>query len=154
MKILVITVGRKHDAALVALIHDYEQRLPKHVQLSWQYVSPISGGDSDRVKQQESEAIMGLVKDGDFTILLDERGTLHNNSQIARLIEEAQTGRHSRLVFIIGGAHGVTEGLRKQCDTVWSLSTLVFPHRIVRLILTEQIYRSYAIIANHPYHHQ
>lgn len=154
MKLVIITVGRKHDASLDALIGDYEQRLPQHVQLSWQYVSPVSGSDIERVKSQESQAIASLIKSEDFTILLDERGKLYDNSRIARFIEDAQSGRFSRIVFVIGGAHGLTDELRKQCDAIWSLSPLVFPHRIVRLVLAEQIYRSYAIIANHPYHHQ
>ena len=154
MKILIITVGKKHDTNLKTLIDDYEQRLPQHVQLSWHYVSPVSGGSTERVKDQESQAIMANLRKDDFTILLDERGTLFDNSQIAQQVDDAQSGRYSRIVFIIGGAHGVTEELRKQCDSVWSLSPLVFPHRIVRLVLTEQIYRAYSIIANHPYHHQ
>ena len=85
-------------------------------------------------------------------MLLDERGDEIDSPQLARVLDNAFTvGR--QITFIIGGAYGVDDRVHQRADFVWSLSPLVFPHQLVRLILSEQLYRAQQITAGHPYHH-
>src|SRR5699024_2652867 len=102
--------------------------------------------------EEESAAIAKHVRTTDYVILLDERGKNFTSPQLAQHVQQLfDTGRHP--VFIIGGAYGVNDALRARADTVWSLSNLVFPHQLVRLMVVEQLYRAQEITAGRPYHH-
>lgn len=144
MHITIVTVGKAHDAALKDAIGVYETRLSKHVKTVWRLVSP-----SD--VQNEGRQIEKLL-DG-YVILLDESGELISTPQLASKLEGLQNASVSRLTFVIGGAYGVTDTLKSRVDYVWSLSPLVFPHQLVRLVLAEQLYRAYDILAGGRYHH-
>lgn len=102
--------------------------------------------------QKESELIKARINK-QTTILLDERGQQVDNEQLSQQLSKLHYSS-DHLVFIIGGAYGVSEELRSICSFVWSLSRLVFPHQLVRLLLIEQIYRSQTIVDGQPYHHQ
>lgn len=144
MHISIITVGKVHDPNLKDAIGMYETRLSKHARLTWKLV-----GSSDI--QTEGRQIEKLL-DG-YVVLLDETGHLITTPQLAAKLEGLQNASISRLTFVIGGAYGVTDALKSRADYVWSLSPLVFPHQLVRLLLTEQLYRAYDILAGGRYHH-
>ncbi|MDN6350790.1 MAG: 23S rRNA (pseudouridine(1915)-N(3))-methyltransferase RlmH, partial [Yaniella sp.] len=84
---------------------------------------------------------------------LDERGKNFSSPQLAGQLQQLFDTSHS-VALVIGGAYGVNDQLRARADTVWSLSNLVFPHQLVRLMVAEQIYRAQEISAGRPYHHQ
>ena len=94
----------------------------------------------------------GLEKN-DYVVLLDETGQQLTSEKLAALIRLRTNDGIKRLVFIIGGAYGVDEEVKKRADFTWSLSSLTFPHQLVRLILAEQVYRACTIIKNEKYHH-
>ncbi len=144
MKIVCITVGKKHDANLADAIGDYEKRLNN---FSWHLI-PSSE------KAQESQAIIKQLNDEDVVILLDERGKMWTNDRLAYALETIQNKSVKRLIFIIGGAFGVDISLQKRANYILALSPLVFPHQIVRLLLVEQLYRTYSILADGKYHHR
>ena len=114
---------------------------------------PHSSLDGDRARQEESERILTKLPDGAQVVLLDERGLEMDSPAVAQYLETAFV-QGKQMVFVIGGAYGVTEALRARAALVWSLSPLVFPHQLVRLILTEQLYRAQQIQAGAAYHHQ
>jgi 23S rRNA (pseudouridine1915-N3)-methyltransferase len=89
----------------------------------------------------------------DHLILLDERGKQLSSPGLAQLINQKANQSVSRLVFLIGGAYGVSEEIQSKANFTWSLSQLVFPHMLVRLILAEQLYRACTILRNEKYHH-
>lgn len=154
MKIVFLSVGKKHDATLIAAIQDYTKRISKFVSVSWKLIEPARGQeDIMRTQQIESDNIRRELQPTDIVILLDERGKELSSIALAEFIESCQQQAHKRLLFIVGGAYGVTDEVRQRANLVWSLSLLVFPHQLVRLILAEQIYRAYSIIHKHPYHH-
>lgn len=155
MNIKIVCVGKKHSVNLADAIIDYQNRLQKlGYKISWQII-PQGNGDQSNQIQEESRKIVGALRDDDFVLLLDEDGTQQNNHQLAELLQSiSNVGRYQRLVLVIGGAYGVNEVVKNKSDKMWSLSKLVFPHQIVRLLLVEQLYRSDCIINNHPYHHQ
>lgn len=149
--ILFLAVGGKHDTDLRVAIERYETRLQSVYSLSWQLL-PYSSLKDDAARRDESVRLREKIKNDDYVILLDERGRELSSEALAARIEAIPS--HFRLVFVIGGAYGVDETVRERAQFVWSLSKLVFPHQLVRLILAEQLYRSAMITKNHPYHHQ
>ena len=147
MKILAITVGKKHDKDIVLAIEKYQKRLKKFCDFSWEYVL-TSNVDN------ESMQIEKLLKTDDQVILLDETGQQINNQDFAEVIESAQNKSTKRLVFIIGGAYGVNYSIIAKANLVMSFSKLVFPHQLMRLLLVEQLYRNYSILSDGKYHHE
>lgn len=146
MKILVISVGKKHEANVAGLIAEYEKRLSKHASLEWVLIPADD-------KEKEGEKILKQIKAGDRVILLDEKGKEESSVGLAKIIEKEMIGGTKRLVFIIAGAYGASDTVWGKADVRLSLGRLVFPHQLVRVILAEQIYRAFSIIYNEPYHH-
>lgn len=97
--------------------------------------------------------LQSLQKD-DYLVLLDERGKQMTSEAVAGFIQARANESLKNVVFLIGGAYGVSEEIIQRANYKWSLSQLVFPHQLVRLILAEQVYRACTIIRNEKYHHQ
>ena len=148
MKIL--TVGKKPQPWLDLATEGYLKRLQGRYKVEFTYL-PSSKKESDGARLNESREILARLNKDDFIILLDETG---KNISSPALSELMQANVSKNIVFVIGGAYGVSHELKKRANFIWSLSNLVFPHQIVRLILIEQIYRAQTIASNHPYHHQ
>ncbi|MEI6228515.1 MAG: 23S rRNA (pseudouridine(1915)-N(3))-methyltransferase RlmH [Candidatus Saccharibacteria bacterium] len=152
MPIRIISVGKKHEDWVAAGIERYQTRLKRPFTIEWVFL-PHSLSDGDRARQDESAAINKRLDANGYTILLDERGKNINSPELSQvLLTPLQSSRP--VTIIIGGAYGVDDSVRDRADMVWSLSNLVFPHQLVRLILTEQIYRAQEIAGGGPYHHQ
>jgi 23S rRNA (pseudouridine1915-N3)-methyltransferase len=149
MIVKIITVGGKNNHEIASLITTYEKRYPKHISIQWHYIKHGPAQDALASKQQESESIIKALPLNGPVILLDERGKSLNNESLAEKIFSDSTD----ISIVIGGAHGVNHDVMKRATFAWSLSDLVFPHQLVRLILAEQLYRSYTISIGHPYHH-
>ncbi|HEX6462268.1 MAG TPA: 23S rRNA (pseudouridine(1915)-N(3))-methyltransferase RlmH [Candidatus Saccharimonadales bacterium] len=153
MKITIITIGKPHEPHIAEAVRLYESRLQRLCKLGWIFLPPSGLGSSERARTAESAAIKGRLTADDTVILLDERGHHWSSPEFAEKLNYWQANNRGRLVFIIGGAYGVDDALRAQTTAVWSLSKLVFPHRLVRVLLVEQLYRAYAILNKLPYHH-
>ena len=151
MTLSIIAVGKKHESWVQGGIERYQSRLKKPYMLEW-VLLPHSALADDRAREEESERILARLKPQDFVVLLDERGDELDSPQVSRLLDAAFTAGR-QVVVIIGGAYGVDDRVHQRADVVWSLSPLVFPHQLVRLILAEQLYRAQQIAAGHPYHH-
>ncbi len=150
--IRVIAVGKRHAAWIEAGIERYEKRLRRPYDVEWVFL-PHSQFTADRARQEESDRILSRLKPEDFVILLDERGKNIDSPALSRLIE-AEISHGRQIVVIIGGAYGVDDRVLGRANFVWSLSRLVFPHQLVRLILTEQLYRAQEIARGGGYHHE
>lgn len=150
--IRIIAIGRKHESWVSEGVDRYEKRLSKPWNCEW-ILLPHSSLEADRARQDESERILARLKDDDFVVLLDERGKLLDSPALSQALQ-SQLDKSRPIICIIGGAYGVNEALTARADLVWSLSPLVFPHQLVRLILTEQLYRAQEIAAHRPYHHE
>jgi len=110
--------------------------------------------DIARARQQEEEMILKKLQPGHYLVLLDERGRSLDSVQWARQFQQCMNQGVKTLVLLIGGAYGVTDAIRAAARQTWSLSSLVFPHQLVRLIVAEQVYRAFSILHNSPYHHE
>ncbi|MGJ0203502.1 23S rRNA (pseudouridine(1915)-N(3))-methyltransferase RlmH [Leucobacter sp. gxy201] len=151
MSVRILAVGKKHESWVVDGIDRYEKRLRKPFDASWQLL-PHSAREGEAARAEESERILAKVGRDDFLVLLDERGLgVDSPALAARLRSAFDRGRP--VTVAIGGAYGVDDRVRERADFVWSLSLLVFPHQLVRLILAEQLYRAQEIAAGRPYHH-
>lgn len=151
MSITVVAVGKKHEKWAVDGIERWTKRLRKPYDLSWKLL-PHSTRDGDAARAEESARLLDAVKSADHVILLDERGKNLSSPQLAEHLQfRFDTGRS--VVLLVGGAYGVSEEVHARANLVWSLSQLVFPHQLVRLILAEQVYRAQEISAGRPYHH-
>ena len=152
MPITVLAVGKKHESWVVEGIQRYHKRLRAPFVAEWSLI-PHSSLDGLSARQEESERILSRLKPTDYVVLLDEKGTMVDSPALARLLSEPLS-RSVSVVLIIGGAYGVDKSVHHRAQFVWSLSSLVFPHQLVRLILTEQLYRVQQITTGGKYHHQ
>lgn len=152
MSIRIITVGKKHESWVAEGIERYQKRLKRPFNIEWVILSHSSMDDL-RARQEESGCILSRLNDSDYVILLDERGKNIDSTvlsaQLVTLLNKSQS-----VVIIIGGAFGVDKTIFERANFIWSLSKLVFPHQLVRLVLTEQIYRAQEIAGGKPYHHE
>ncbi len=152
MSIHIITVGRKHESWVAEGIERYQKRLKRPFQIEWVFL-PHSSKTGLTARQEESRAILSRLNAYDYVILLDEQGKIIDSPGLAKQLL-GQLEKSKQVVIVIGGAYGVDDTVHKRADFVWSLSRLVFPHQLVRLALTEQLYRAQEITAGNPYHHE
>lgn len=152
MQIVILAIGKESSKELRQLELDYEKRLRSHTAIEWKLLPASRLKEPEAIRRGESEQISRFLKPTDTVVLLDERGEQQTNEQFATTFGRL-TGTQGRLIIIIGGAFGVTEEIRIRANFVWSLSKLVFPHQLIRVMLLEQIYRTFMVQQNHPYHH-
>lgn len=148
----IIAIGKKHDAWLKDAIERYEKRLRTPFSVSWKLLSHSEQTDAVACRE-ESARLLASVTDQDYVILLDETGHNLTSPALAQKLDSCFTTARP-VTVIIGGAYGVDEQLKARADFIWSLSRLVFPHQLVRLILIEQLYRAQSIQNGARYHHQ
>ena len=152
MAIKIIAIGKKHEDWVASGISRYSERLRAPWNVEW-ILLPHSAREGVTARQEESRAILSRISDRDLVILLDERGRAYDSPALSQLLERSLASGHP-VVLVIGGAYGVDDTLTSRADNIWSLSPLVFPHQLVRLILAEQLYRAQGIANGHPYHHE
>lgn len=152
MSLHIIAVGKKHEDWVSGAIERYQKRLKRPFDVEW-ILLPHSSYEGDKARQEESERISARLSSYDFVVILDERGKLLDSPTLSNTLQE-KAAHSAKVAFVIGGAYGVTDELRASAALLWSLSPLVFPHQLVRLILIEQIYRAQQIEAGSAYHHQ
>lgn len=148
----ILCIGKKHESWILTGIERYQKRLRRPWDIEWAYL-PHSSREGAVARQDESERILSRLTPADFVVLLDERGKSLDSPTLARTLQ-TQLDTSRPITLIIGGAYGVNEQLMARADLIWSLSPLVFPHQLVRLILAEQLYRAQEIASGHPYHHE
>ena len=155
MKIQFINIGRPHNEALKKSIEDFTKRINNYFSTEWIILSPIKNAASlptNVLKENEGAALLSKINKNDFIVLLDETGKQLSSTEFANFIEQKSI-INKNLCFITGGAFGVSNAVKQRADFVLSLSRLVFPHMIVRLIVAEQVYRACTILRNEKYHH-
>lgn len=156
MKIQFWSIGKAHEPYIKAGVEDFTKRISMYYPVLWKIIAaPKNAGLLSEMegKRKEGELILqGLAKD-DYLIVLDERGKQMSSEGLAQFIQFRANESTKNLVFLIGGAYGTDDAVLKRASFKWSLSQLVFPHQLVRLILAEQIYRACTILRNEKYHH-
>lgn len=154
--IKIICVGKLKEKAIATLVNDYLKRILPYTKISMDELKDYPNFDdeaSNRLSiEKESKSILDKITVDDFVILLDLRGKYYSSVEVSQLINQASIYGSKNIVFIIGGSLGVDETVVQRANTVWKLSNNTFPHGIVRVLVLEQIYRSYRILNNQAYH--
>jgi len=157
MKISFWSIGKAHEPYVKEGIEEFTKRASKYFTVQWNIIPvPKNAGTLSEtdLKKKEAELVLGLLKEDDYLIALDERGKELTSEGLAQFIQQRANESRKQLVFLIGGAFGLDEKVLKAAKYKWSLSQLTFPHHLVRLILAEQVYRACTILQNEKYHHR
>ena len=152
MSIRILVIGKKHEAWVAEGIERYQKRLKRPFDIEW-VILPHSSLTDNKARQEESQRILSRLNANDYVVLLDERGKNISSPDLSKLLT-APIEASKPVVIIIGGAYGVDDTIQQRSNFTWSLSHLVFPHQLVRLVLTEQLYRAQEIATGGPYHHE
>jgi 23S rRNA (pseudouridine1915-N3)-methyltransferase len=154
VRVRLITVSQRQPRWVQEACAEYEKRLPRAWQFQLVEVKPTartSGADAAKVRREEAVRIRQALPKGALLVALDERGRAWSTEQLAARVEQwQQLGRD--LALVIGGADDLDPALREAADHCLSLSPMVMPHGLVRVVVVEQLYRVSTVIAGHPYH--
>jgi 23S rRNA (pseudouridine1915-N3)-methyltransferase len=157
MKIRFWSIGKSHEKYIKEGVEDFTGRISRYYKVEWTIIPPPKNAgllsEAD-LKKQEGEIILQWLSDDDYLVLLDERGKNISSEELSGLLQQRANESTKSVVFLVGGAFGVDDKVIKRANFTWSLSKLVFPHMLVRLILAEQVYRACTILRNEKYHHQ
>jgi len=149
--------GKESDGYIDEGIRNYFKKTAPWASVSLVILSAgrkVAGAEVPVQQRAEEELLLKRLQPGHYFVLLDERGKMLTSPQWATQMQHCMNQGVKTLVILIGGAFGVTDNVRARARQVWSLSALVFPHQLVRLIAAEQIYRAFSILNNSPYHHE
>ena len=158
MKITLITVGKIKEKYLKDAIAEYSKRLSRYCKLEIIEVADEKTPDNasqtveEPIRDKEGERILKYVKDDAYVVTLEIKGKLLTSEELAEKIDKLGIQGTSHIIFIIGGSIGLGKEVLKRSDYALSFSKMTFPHQLMRVILLEQIYRSYRIISHEPYH--
>ena len=158
MKITVITVGKIKEKYLKDAIAEYSKRLSKYCKLEIIEVADEKTPDNasevveNSVRDKEAERILKYIKEDMFVITLEIAGKMLTSEELSGKIERLGIEGNSHIAFIIGGSIGLGKEVLKKSNYALSFSKMTFPHQLMRVILLEQIYRSYRIMNGEPYH--
>jgi len=155
LKLRIISVGHKMPAWVESACADFTKRMPRELAIEIVDIKPekrAAGNSTENIQLIEAKRILEAAG-RDFLIACDERGQEVTTLQLAQKMQSWQTlGRD--VSIIIGGADGLHASIKQHANWLWSLSKLTLPHAFVRVLLTEQLYRAYSVIQNHPYHRE
>lgn len=156
MKTSLILIGKTNNKHFQVGIDDYISRISHYMPFSLVTIPDIKNTKSlteAQQKEKEGELILKQLSPSDTLVLLDEHGKELRSIELAAWLEKKQVSTN-RLVLCIGGPYGFSKAVYDRADEMLSLSKMTFSHQMVRLILTEQIYRACTIIKGEPYHHE
>lgn len=158
MKITIISVGKIKEKYFSQAIQEYSKRLGRYCQLKMVEVADekaperLSMADMEQVKEREGERILKYLRPRQYVITLEINGKTYSSEQLAKKMNQLAVESKSNLVFIIGGSLGLAKNITNIANDTLSFSSMTFPHQLMKVILLEQIYRSFRINRNEPYH--
>lgn len=157
MKFVLLTVGKTDASYLLEGISLYEKRIIHYVpfeRIELPDPKNIKNLSQTQRKEREAELILNEIQQGDFLVLLDERGKRFTSLKFAEHIEKKMHLGAKRVVFLIGGPYGFAESIYQRANEKLTLSDMTFSHQMIRLLFIEQFYRAMTILRNEPYHHE
>lgn len=158
MKITLITVGKLKEKYFTMAVEEYSKRLSRYAKLNIielvdeKTPDNASPAEEENIKRKEGERIIKNLKGYEYIITLEIEGKMLNSVELAQKINQIGISGKGHIAFIIGGSLGLSDEVSGIADFKLSFSKLTFPHQLMRVILLEQIYRSYRILMNEPYH--
>ncbi len=157
MKIKLLAIGKTDDKNLNTLIETYQNRLKHYIKFELEIIPDIKNVKNlseAQQKEKEGQLILGKLQPTDQLILLDEKGKDFRSIEFANYLQKKMNSGIKQLVFVIGGPYGFSETVYKKASGKVSFSKMTFSHQMIRLFVTEQVYRAFTILKNEPYHHE
>lgn len=158
MNITIISVGKLKEKYLKQGIDEYSKRLQSYCKLHLIEVPDekapenLSDKEMELIKNKEGDRILSKIKDTDIVLAMAIEGDLISSEQLAQKMESYAINGKSSLVFVIGGSLGLSDAVKKRANDKLSFGRITLPHQLMRLVLVEQVYRSFRITAGHAYH--
>ena len=156
MKVKFLVIGKTTDKYLLPGIEDYNKRLARYCNYEYKELSGVRLGKSataDETKRKEEDIILAKLEKSDFLVLMDEKGKELTSRGFGDFLKKHQMSGTKKLVFLIGGSYGFSDNIYARANSKIALSQMTFTHQMVRLIFTEQLYRSFTITKGEKYHH-
>jgi 23S rRNA (pseudouridine1915-N3)-methyltransferase len=156
MKITVVLVGKTQSKELEVLMAEYKKRLNRYIQVDWVELPDYKNRGkvtSDELKRIEGQLILSKISSGDDVVLFDEKGKEFTSVELSGFFKKKMNAGVRNLIFVVGGAYGFSDEVYARATSKLAISKLTFPHQLIRVLILEQIYRSYSIIKGEPYHH-
>lgn len=158
MKLRLICVGKLSETFLRQGAEEFAGRVGRYLPFSLQELKEEKAGgkkaDPRFVRDREGERILEKIPSSAFAVILDEKGRSFSSESLAGELERHMVQGTAEVVFVIGGAYGLSDAVKKRGDLLLSLSAMTFTHQMARLFLLEQIYRAFTILRNEPYHNR
>lgn len=158
MKITILAVGKVKEKFYRQAVDEFQKRLSRYCKLEIIAVADertpdtASVAEEYQIKEKEGKKLLRYIREGDYVCALAIEGAQPDSIELAKKIEKLGIDGRSNITFIIGGSLGLSDEILKKTDYKLSFSNMTFPHQLMRVILLEQIYRSYRIIHKEPYH--
>jgi 23S rRNA (pseudouridine1915-N3)-methyltransferase len=156
MKLYILAVGHKMPAWITDGFNEYAKRMPREAKIELVEIKPkprTTGKIAAKLMEAEAERIFAALPQNALRIALDEHGAAWTTHQLADKMK-LWMGEGRDVAFIIGGADGLHESVKKSSGQLLSISAMTLPHAMVRVLLAEQLYRAYSLLHNHPYHRE
>lgn len=151
----IICLGKTKQDFIQKGIEEYSKRLSSYIKIEWKILDDVkltSGKNIEFVKAEEAKILEKHLNEDDFVILLDENGKMINSTNFSRFIEKKLIFSQP-ITFLIGGVYGVSNSIKKKANLILSFSRFTFTHQMIRLLLSEQLYRAFTIIKGKKYHY-
>lgn len=153
MKVRLIVVGRSERGFVADGVEHYVKRLQRVMELDVVVLPEAGKGEVHYQQRTESDRILAALRPGERLVVLDERGRTFTSPEFAAHLGAWRDHGVRQVAFVVGGAYGMTDAVRERADLVLSLSAMVFPHQLVRVLFVEQLYRAFSILQGTGYHH-
>ena len=157
MNIELIVIGKTDQQEVASLVEQYAKRVNHYCKFTVTTIADVKNTRNmapSRQKQLEGEMILRLISDGDWLVLMDERGRQFTSMEYADWLQKRMLSGVKRLAIVIGGPYGFSDEVYKRANEKISLSKMTFSQQIVRAIFAQQLYRAFTILNNEPYHHE
>jgi 23S rRNA (pseudouridine1915-N3)-methyltransferase len=152
MRLHFVWIGKTKDRRCAGLIEDYLERIRRFAPVEVSEIREPGGDDPQEVIRREAVRLSAATENDDLIVILDENGASMTSTELAGFIERHQKRGTKRIALVIGGFAGVDATLKGRADQLLSLSRFTLTHEMARVVLTEQIYRAFTILAGFPYH--
>ena len=152
MRLHFVWIGKTKDRRCAGLIEDYLERIRRFAPVEVSEIREPGGDDPEQVMRREGARLSAAIENDDLVVILDEKGSPMSSTELAGFIDRHQKMGTKRIALVIGGFAGIDESLKGRADQLLSLSKFTLTHELARVVLTEQIYRAFTILAGFPYH--
>lgn len=157
MKIHFLVVGKTMEKYMQTGIDEYVRRLLRYIPFSMEVLPELKNAKNltfEQQKEKDSQAILNALQDGDYVVLLDEKGKEYSSVAFSDYLARKMQIVPKRLVFVVGGPYGFSAEMYDRANEKLSVSKMTFSHQMIRLIFVEQLYRAMTILRGEPYHHE